>query len=156
MEVLLLQDVDNLGQAGEIQRVADGFARNYLFPRNLAVLATPGAVKQAELRQQAAARRQAKDLADAKSLAAALDGLTVGFQARAGETGRLYGSITSANIATALEKQVGREVDRRKIELSEPLKDLGTHAVTIRLAAEAEAKVTVVIDREEETQEEEE
>jgi large subunit ribosomal protein L9 len=156
MEVLLLQDVDNLGQAGEIQRVADGYARNYLFPRNLAVLATPGAVKQAELRQQAAARRQAKDLADARSLAAALDGLTVGFQARAGETGRLYGSITSANIAAALEKQVGREVDRRKIELSEPLKDLGTHAVTIRLAAEAEAKITVVIDREEEAQEEEE
>jgi len=156
MEVLLLQDVDNLGQAGEIQRVADGYARNYLFPRNLAVLATPGAVKQAELRHQAVARRQAKDLADARTLAAALDGLTVGFQARAGETGRLYGSITSANIAAALEKQVGREVDRRKIELSEPLKDLGTHAVTIRLAAEAEAKVTVVIDREEEAQEEEE
>ncbi len=149
MEVLLLQDVDRLGKAGEIKRVANGYARNYLFPKGLAVLATPGAIKQAKLRQEAQARRKARELSEAQALAQALDGLVVTFRARAGEGDRLYGSITSAHIAEELEAQVGQPVDRRKIELEEPLKELGTHAVTVRLAAGAEAKVTVVIEREE-------
>ena len=149
MEVLLLQDVETLGQAGDIKRVADGYARNYLIPRQMAVLATPGAIKQAEVRRQAAARREVKELDEAKALAERLDGVTVSFLARAGETDRLYGSITNVNIAEALEQEIGQEVDRRKIELEEPLKELGTHAVTVKLAAEAEAKVTVVIEREE-------
>lgn len=149
MEVLLLKDLNQLGQAGEVKRVSDGYARNYLIPRGLAVMATPGAIKQAEKQREAAARRQVKELSQAQALAQALDGLTVTFQARAGESDRLYGSITNANIAEALEEQVGQEVDRRKIDLEEPLKELGTHAVTIRLAPQAEAKVTVVIEREE-------
>ena len=149
MEVLLLKDLNQLGQAGEVKRVSDGYARNYLIPRGLAVMATPGAIKQAEKHQEAAARRQVKELSQAQALAQALDGLTVTFQARAGESDRLYGSITNANIAEALEEQVGQQVDRRKIDLEEPLKELGTHAVTIRLAPQAEAKVTVVIEREE-------
>ncbi len=154
MNVLLLQDVDRLGQAGEVKRVADGYARNYLFPRELAVLATPGAVRQAENQKKAEIRREAQALTEAQALAARLDGMTVTFEARAGETGRLYGSITNVNIADSLSEKVGQEVDRRKIELDEPLKDLGTHAVTIRLAAEAEAKVTVIIRREDEALEE--
>ncbi len=149
MEVLLLKDVEQLGQAGEVKRVADGYARNFLFPRELAVVATPGAIKQAKLQRQAEANRQAKALSDAQELAQLLDGRVVTFQARAGESDRLYGSITNANIAEALEEQVGQDVDRRKIELEEPLKELGTHAVTIHLAPQAEAKVTVVIEREE-------
>jgi large subunit ribosomal protein L9 len=149
MEVLLLSDIDRLGQAGDIKKVADGYARNFLFPRGLAVVATPGAIKQAEKQQKATARREAKALSEAQALALVLDGKIVTFQARAGEGDRLYGSITSSNIADSLSEQVGQEVDRRKIELEEPLKELGTHAVTIRLAAEAEAKVTVVIEREE-------
>jgi len=149
MEVLLLKDLNQLGQAGEVKRVSDGYARNYLIPRGLAVMATPGAIKQAEKQREAVARRQVKELSQAQALAQALDGLTVTFQARAGESDRLYGSITNANIAEALEEQVGQEVDRRKIDLEEPLKELGTHAVTIRLAPQAEAKVTVVIEREE-------
>lgn len=149
MEVLLLKDVDQLGRAGEIKRVSDGYARNYLFPRELAVLATPGTVKQAERHLEAEVSRQAKTLSDAQALAQLLDGTVITFQARAGELDRLYGSITNANIAEALQEKVGREVDRRKIDLVEPLKELGTHAVTIRLAPEAEAKVTVVIEREE-------
>jgi large subunit ribosomal protein L9 len=149
MEVLLLKDLKELGQAGDVKRVAEGYARNYLIPRGLAVMATPGAIKQAEKQRQAAARRQVKELSQAQALAQALDGLTVTFQARAGESDRLYGSITNANIAEALEEQVGQEVDRRKIDLEEPLKQLGTHAVTIRLAPQAEAKVAVVIEREE-------
>lgn len=149
MQVLLLQDVEQLGQAGDLKKVADGFGRNYLIPRKLAVIATPGAIKQAELARQATARRQAAALSEAQALAQILDGQTVTFQARAGEEDRLYGSITSANIAEALEEKVGQEVDRRKIDLAEPIKELGTHAVTMRLAPEAEAKITVVVEREE-------
>lgn len=154
MQVLLLQDVERLGQAGEVKRVADGYARNYLFPRDLAVIATPGAIKQAEKLSQAEERREANALTEAQALAQALDGQTVTFQARAGETDRLYGSITNVNIGEALSELIGQEVDRRKIDLEEPLKDLGTHSVTVRLAAEAEAKVTVIIEREEETPDE--
>ena len=149
MEVLLIKDVDRLGEAGEIKRVADGFARNFLIPQGLAVAATPGAIKQAELERQSASRRAARELTEAQQLAQALDGVSVTFQARAGEGDRLYGSITNVNIAEALAEKIGQEVDRRKIDLEEPLKELGTHAVTIRLAPEAEAKVTVVIEREE-------
>ena len=149
MEVLLLQDVDRLGQAGDIKKVADGYARNYLFPRNLAVAATPGAIKKAEQEREAAARRQAQALTEAQALAQVLDGMSVTFQARAGEGDRLYGSITNGHIAEALAEKIGQEVDRRKIVLDEPLKELGTHAITIRLAPEAEAKVTVIIEREE-------
>ena len=149
MEVLLLKDVDQLGQAGEIKKVTSGFARNYLMPRGLAVMATPGAIRQATLRREADQRRKAHELSEAQALAQLLDGKVVNFAARAGEGDRLYGSITSANIAEALEEQVGQEVDKRKIDLEEPLKELGDHAVTIRLAPEAEAKVTVIIEREE-------
>jgi large subunit ribosomal protein L9 len=149
MEVLLLKDVNQLGAAGEIKRVADGYARNYLFPQGLAVVATPGSIKQAALQREAETRRQAEVLSEAQALAQMLDGLTVTFEARAGESDRLYGSITSANIAESLGEQVGQEVDRRKIDLEEPLKELGTHAVTLRLAPGAEAKITVVIEREE-------
>lgn len=149
MEVLLLQDVGRLGHAGDIKKVADGYARNYLFPRNLAVAATPGAIKKAQQEREAAARRQAQVLTEAQALAQVLDGMSVTFQARAGEGDRLYGSITNGHIAEALSEQIGQEVDRRKIILDEPLKELGTHAITIRLAPEAEAKVTVIIEREE-------
>ncbi|HSR29087.1 MAG TPA: 50S ribosomal protein L9 [Anaerolineae bacterium] len=149
MEVLLLKDVDRLGEAGEIKRVSDGYGRNYLIPNGLAVMATPGAIKQAEKKRQAVVRRHDKELSQAQALAQILDGETVTFQARAGESDRLYGSITNVNIADALEEKIGQEVDRRKIDLEEPLKELGTHAVTIRLAPGAEAKVTVVIEREE-------
>jgi len=149
MEVLLLKDVEQLGQAGEIKKVSVGYARNFLSPRGLATMASPGAIKQAKLRRESKARHQAKELSEAQALAQALDGLTVTFQARAGESDRLYGSITNANIAEALAQQVNQDVDRRKVDIEEPLKELGTHAVTVRLAPGAEAKVTVVIEREE-------
>ncbi len=147
MQVLLLKDVEQVGRAGEVKRVADGYARNFLIPRGLATMASPGAIKKAELEREAAARRQAKELSEAQALAQALDGRTVSFRARAGEQDRLYGSITKADIAEELEKQVRQEVDRRKIELDEPIKELGTHAVTIHLAPDAEATISVVVER---------
>ncbi len=149
MEVLLLKDVEQLGQAGEIKKVSAGYARNFLIPRGLATMATLGAIKQANLQRESKAREQAKELSEAQALAQVLDGLTVTFQARAGESDRLYGSVTNANIAEALAQQVNQDVDRRKVDMEEPLKELGTHAVTIRLAPGAEAKVTVIIEREE-------
>jgi len=148
MQVLLTKDVDQLGRAGDVKTVADGYARNFLFARGLAIIATPGAVKQSQHLRQAQANRRAKTLYHAKELARLQDGVTVTFKARAGESDRLYGSITNVNIAEALSAKIGREVDRRKIDLDEPLKELGDHAVTIRLAPEAEAKVMVVIERE--------
>ena len=149
MQVLLIQDVDQLGRAGDIKKVAEGYARNYLIPRRLAVPATEGAIKQAEQHRQAAGRRQIKAITEAQAFAQILDGITLTFQARAGESDRLYGSITNAHIAEALTEKVGREVDKRKVDLEEPLKELGTHAVTVRLAPEAEAKIIVVVEREE-------
>jgi large subunit ribosomal protein L9 len=149
MQVLLTKNVEQLGQAGEVKAVADGYARNYLLPQGLAVLATPGAIKQAEKLRRAEAQRQAKALSEAQILAGILDGMTVTFQARAGEGDRLYGSITTSNIADALSEKAGQEVDRRKIELEDTIKEIGDHAVTIRLAPEAVAKVTVVVEREE-------
>jgi large subunit ribosomal protein L9 len=149
MQVLLLKDVPDLGRAGEVKRVSDGYARNFLLARGLAVIATPGTVKQSEHHRQAIVNRQTKELSEAQALAQALDGLTISFQAHAGETDRLYGSITNVMIAEALSAKIGREVDRRKIDLEEPLKELGTHTVTIRLGLKAEAKVIVVVEREE-------
>ncbi len=149
MQVLLLKDVDGLGHAGEVKKVSDGYARNFLLPRGLAKAATEGAIKQAEQERLASSRRKAKALTEAQQFAQLLDGQTVTFQARAGDSVRLYGSITNGHIAEALSAKVGREVDKRKIDLEEPLKELGTHAVTIRLAPEAEAKVTVIVEREE-------
>lgn len=149
MQVLLLKDVDQLGHAGEVKRVSDGYARNFLLPRRLAIAATEAAIRQAEQQRQASSRRKAKVLSEAQLFAQELDGRTLTFQARAGESDRLYGSITNTNIAEALSAQVGREVDKRKIELDEPLKELGTHAVTVHLAPEAIAKITVIVTREE-------
>jgi len=148
MQVLLLKEVKQLGNAGDIKNVAEGYARNFLIPRGLAEPVTAGAVKQAERARQAAARRHEKVLTEAQALAQALDGQTITFKAHAGESDRLYGSITNANIAELLEEKMGREIDRRKIDLEEPIKELGTHAVTIRPGPGAEAKITVIIERE--------
>lgn len=149
MQVLLLKDVHGLGHAGEVKKVTDGYARNFLLPRKLAVVATEEAVKQAEMHRQALSRQQIKVLTEAQAFAQVLDGVSLSFRARAGEGDKLYGSITNAHIAEALSEKVGREVDKRKIDLEDPLKELGTHAVTVRLAPEAQAKIIVVIEREE-------
>ena len=149
MLVLLLKDVHGLGHAGEVKKVTDGYARNFLIPRKLATVATDVAIKQAEQHRQAASRQQIKVLTEAQAFAQVLDGVSLSFKARAGEGDRLYGSITNAHIADALAEKVGREVDKRKIDLEEPIKEIGTHAVTIRLAPEAEAKIIVVVEREE-------
>jgi len=146
MKVLLLRDHAKLGKAGTIKNVADGYARNFLIPRGLAVLATGGALKQAETIRKAEEKRQAQLFAEAQAVANQLSGTTLTFRALAGETGKLYGSITAHDIIQAIQREKGLEVDKRKVELREPLRTLGTHTVPIRLAADLAPSVTVIIE----------
>lgn len=145
MKVLLVQDVEHLGKAGDLKDVSGGFGRNYLIPKGFAVLATRGQIKQAE--ERLAAQRKRIDAArkDAEAVAARINGVTLTFQARVGEQGRLYGSITNVDIAERLAEQVKVEIDRRKIELDEPIKSVGTHSVSIRLVSGVEPVINVVV-----------
>ena len=146
MKVLLLRDHDKLGKAGDIKNVADGYARNFLLPRGLAVLATAGALKQAETIRHAEEKRRAKLFAEAQAVANQLTGTTLIFRALASETGKLYGSITANDIAEAIQREKGIEVDKRTIELREPLRSLGTHTVSVRLATELTPSLTVIVE----------
>jgi large subunit ribosomal protein L9 len=147
MKVLLLEDVDNLGLAGQVVTVADGYGRNYLIPRGLAKVASKGALKQADQVRKAGERKRARQLADAQDLARHIERLTLTFQARAGEKGKLYGSITTADMAQGLERELGQEFDRRKI-ISDPLRQIGEHSVQIRLMTDVSASLKVVIEPE--------
>jgi large subunit ribosomal protein L9 len=147
MRVLLLKDVHGLGRAGDIKEVAGGYAQNYLLPRKLATPVTAGTVRQVQELKETAERKQERKVNETTILAAKLDGKAVSFRARAGEGDRLYGSITSADIAQELGKLVGVEVDRRFIELEHPLKALGEHRVTIKFGAGAVATVYVRVER---------
>lgn len=148
MDVLLLKDVAGIGQAGQVKKVSDGYARNYLIPRGLATPATPGAIKQAEIVRAAAARREAKTLAEAQELAKQLSDTQLVFRAKAGAGDRLFGSITSGDIAEALARTKQITVDKRKIELEAPIKELGEKQVAIKLHPQVTAHVTVVVERE--------
>ncbi|MBC7254557.1 MAG: 50S ribosomal protein L9 [Chloroflexi bacterium] len=148
MEVLLLKDVRRLGKAGEIKKVADGYARNYLFPRGLAVMATEAARKELEEQMAAKERRAAAEKARAEKRAQDLQNLVLTFKARAGESGRLYGSITSADIAERLSAIIGDEVDKRKVLLQEPIKEAGRSKVDVKLHNNVTITVTVIVEAE--------
>jgi len=148
MKVLLLQDVYNLGQAGEVKTVADGYGRNYLLPRGMAILATPAAVRRAERIKQAAVERRAREKSDIEALAQVIGGMRLTFTARAGEKGKLYGSITSAQIADAISRKLGAEFDKRKIALREPIREVGAYSILVRLNAETAPVVTVIVQQE--------
>lgn len=147
MKVLLLKDVYKLGRAGDIKKVADGYGRNYLIPQGLAVLATPGAIKQAEhIREKAALARQALNQ-ELSGVAQKINGLRLTFAAKAGETGKLYGSITTAMIAEAIKAKCGYEVDRRAID-TQPIRNLGNYEVPVRLTVDLSPTVRVIVHRE--------
>ena len=151
MKILLTQDVENLGRAGQIKKVDDGYARNFLIPKGMAVLATEGTVQQAKLRSNAEAKRQRRAEEDAAAVAEVLWQLTLTFKAKAGEKGRLYGSITSSDIVEALEREMGRSFDKRKVQLEgAAIRELGIHRVPIRLMTNLAPEITVVVEREEE------
>ncbi len=148
MKVLLLQDVPELGNAGNIFSVAGGYARNYLMPRKLAVIASKGALKQADEIKEAALRRRARERANAEAQAQLIKGQRLLFAANAGENERLYGSVTSADVAERLSAAVGFEVDRRKLQLEHALRDLGIYDLTVRLMPEVAATFKVAVVRE--------
>lgn len=151
MKVLLLQDVDNLGLAGDVVTIAPGYGRNYLLPQKLAILATPGALKQAEAIRKAGEVRRAREKADAEAIVNQIEDKVLIFERRAGERGRLYGSVTASDIAQKLSEQAEIEIDRRKINLSEPIRTLGEWDVTIRLMVEVSTTVRVIVIGEGET-----
>lgn len=152
MKVLLLKDVYKLGRAGDVKKVADGYGRNYLIPQELATLATPGALKQVEqIRAQAAALRASLNQ-EMSGVAEQLQDLTLTFPARASETGKLYGSITTQNIAESIQNKLGVEIDRRQIE-TQPLRALGEHTVAVRLTVDLIPELQVIVYREGESPE---
>jgi large subunit ribosomal protein L9 len=145
MQVILRTDVPDLGKRGDTLDVADGYARNYLMPRGLAMKATPGAVAQASSMRRARDMRDAQDRAAAEALATTLVPKVITVAARAGTEGRLFGSVTATDIAAAIDAQAHVQIDRRKLVLSEPIKTLGTHVVPAKLHADVEFPVTVEV-----------
>ena len=145
MKVVLREDVENLGRKGDLIEVRDGYARNFLVPRGLALKATKGIVKQSESMRRAREAREERDRGQAEELLARLNSTRVEVRARAGEGGRLFGSITAADVADAISAQLGMEIDRRKLVLDEPLKVLGPAEVELRLHPEVTAKVQVEV-----------
>jgi large subunit ribosomal protein L9 len=148
MKIILTQDVEHLGANGTVHNVRDGFARNYLLPQKLAILATPGALKQAAERQAAQERRIAKQEAELQGLAARIDGQTLTFYARVGREGRLFGSITAGDIASKLTGVVGEEIDRRRVQLSDPIRSIGEHTVHVHLVGRLNPAVKIIVEAE--------
>ena len=145
MKVILRQDVANVGKRGDICDVSDGFARNYLLPKHLAMVATDGAVTQAASMRRARDVRDAQDRSAAEEVARRLVPKVITISAKAGTEGRLFGSVTASDVVEAVSAQAGIELDRRKLLLGEPIKSLGTHSVAVRLHSDVEFPVTVEV-----------
>jgi large subunit ribosomal protein L9 len=143
MKLILQQEVAGLGSAGDVVEVRDGYGRNYLIPRGAAIRWTRGAEKQIESIRNARQAREIRDIDTAESVQRQLENLAVQLQVRAGESGRLFGAVTPADIASAVKSSGGPDVDKRRIEVGNPIKTLGVHQVAIRLHDEVAAKVTV-------------
>ena len=147
MKVILLQDVDNLGKAGDLKEVADGYARNYLLPRRLAAGATPALLANRQQQVAAEKRRQEKQEEANQQQAERLENVTLTFKARVGKQGRLYGSITSQDVAAGLRASEGINIDRRLIDLPDPIRAVGTYQIPVKVATKLQPKITVnVID----------
>jgi large subunit ribosomal protein L9 len=147
MKVMLIKDVYKLGRAGDVKKVADGYGRNFLIPKGLAVLATPGALKQVErIRSQAEVRRTEQNQ-ELKGLADAIEGVVLTFPAKAGETGKLYGSITTQNVAEALQAKTRYEVKRHQIDM-QPLRNLGEYTAYVRLTMDLVPEIKIIVHRE--------
>jgi large subunit ribosomal protein L9 len=146
MRVILKSEVRGLGRAGDIKDVADGYARNYLLPKGLAIEATGGELKHLAQERDAAKAKKDRAHQDAEELAARLAGVTLMFKLKAGEQGKTFGSVTSKEVAEALGREVKTEIDRTKVVLHEPLRSLGIHKVEVRLLPDVRANVTVAIE----------
>jgi large subunit ribosomal protein L9 len=148
MKIVLRQDVPKVGEAGTVQTVSNGYARNYLIPQGMAVVATDGELKVAAHNLAVKERKIVRQEELLRSLSDKINGQRLTFTAKAGEQGRLYGSITASDVATALAAQISEEVDRRRVVLDEPLRSIGEHTVTVHLVGRLRPQVTVVIEAE--------
>jgi len=146
MKVIFLQDVPNVAQVGQVKEVADGYARNYLIPRKLAALAQPQAVSQIETRTK---KMEVRLTSEMQELAILIEGTEVNLKAKAGAKDKLYGSITSADIAAELQSVTGLEIDKRKIELEEPIRQLGSYEIALKLGKDIAPKIKVTVTEEE-------
>jgi large subunit ribosomal protein L9 len=148
MKVVFLQNVEGMAQIGQVKEVADGYGRNFLLPKKLALLATPSAMRQAEVQLKVEAARVAKQESEMSELAKKLEAAGITIKVKAGEEGKLFGSVSNADIAQALLQVANLEVDRRKIELEEPIKQVGTYEVILRLTKTIGARLKVVVESE--------
>jgi len=148
MKVVLRKDVPTLGKAGDIKDVADGYGRNYLIPRGLAAVATKTALANVQSHQAAEGRRRARTDAENQELAQRISAEPVAVKAKVGEHGRLYGSVTTADIATALARATGHAFDKRDIDIPEPIRSLGDHTVRVHVAPHLTANLTVQVEQE--------
>ena len=146
MKVILMQDVKGKGKKGQMIEVSDGYARNYMLPRKIAVEATADAVNTMRMNDKAAAEKAAKERAEAMEISKQLRDMTLVVTAKGGGAGRLFGSVTNAEIADALAKKAGIKLDKRKIVISDPIKNVGTYTVTCKLGYEITAPLTVKIE----------
>jgi large subunit ribosomal protein L9 len=145
MKVLFKKDVTDVARAGQVKDVADGYARNFLIPRGLAVAATPAALKQVAAVEAASARHAAEEEAHARALKERLEAEPIVLHSKAGSQGRLYGSVTTTDVAEAIQRQLGASVDRRDLEIAEPIRQVGSHHVSARLHRAVTATVTVEV-----------
>lgn len=145
MKVVLREDVENLGKKGDLLDVADGYGRNFLVPRGLAMHATRGVVAQSEAMRRSREAKETRDREASQLVAATLGSQTIQVKARAGEGGKLFGSVTAADVAEAVLAQTGVELDRRKVVLDEPIRELGDAQVQVRLPAEVVVAVAVAV-----------
>ena len=149
MKVILLKDLPGEGQAGQIKDVSRGYARNFLLPRGLALLATPTLIKQAESRLQRERLDESIDREQLVELAQQIEGREIRIKARSGGGERLFGSITAADIADELSRSIGAVIDKRKIDMDKPLRQTGSHEIAVKLAGDLKPQITVVIEEEE-------
>ncbi len=150
MKVILLEDVKNIGKRDEVVNVSDGYARNFLFPRKLAMEASPGATREVERKRASQRAKEMERRQEAERKAGSLRGKVITVRSRCGSQGRLYGSVTGAEVAAALKEQYSLEIDKRKIELADPVRTVGESQVTVKLYPEIAAKMTLRVVPDEE------
>jgi large subunit ribosomal protein L9 len=146
VKVIFLKDIPGTGKKGEVKEVSSGYARNYLIPHGFALEATPGHLKELKTREENISKRTAREIQEARAMAAKLSGKIVTIKAKAGEEGRLFGSVTSADLAAALSAE-GIKIDKKKIELEQHIKTLGSYTAQIRLHPEVSVAVTILIEK---------
>ena len=154
MKVVLLEDIPGRGRAGQMKEVSKGYAKNFLLPRGLALIATPSIVKQVESRLEKEKLEESIDRERLVELAQQIEGKEIRFKARMGAGERLFGSITAADVAEELSRAIGSVVDKKKIELEKPFRQAGSHEIAVKLASDIKPKITVVIEEEEEKEKE--